>query len=231
MAENTLKRIKQYLDYKRIRIRAFERVVGMSNGSFASQLKHNKTIGVDKLENILHKYPDINSEWLLRGNGEMLLYDSVEEDTVVYRKTEKKAHSYNIPVYDIETTAGIADLFGDNDVQKPVSFLNLPRISEYDGALYIVGESMYPLLKNGDIVVYKKINNIENNIIWGEMYLAYIKSDDNEFFLTRYVKQSKREGYAQFVSYNKEFETVEFPLESIKALALVKASVKINSQF
>ena len=76
MAENTIKRIKQYLDYKGIRVRAFERVIGMSNGSFASQLKNDKTIGVDKLENILHQYPDINSEWLLKGNGDMLLYDT-----------------------------------------------------------------------------------------------------------------------------------------------------------
>ncbi len=231
MAENTLKRIKQYLDYKRIRVRAFERVVGMSNGSFASQLKNDKTIGVDKLENILHQYPDINSEWLLKGNGEMLLYDSVNEDREVYKKTEKRAHSYNIPVYDIETTTGIADLFAEKSTQKPISFLNVPRISEYDGALYVIGESMYPLLKSGDVVVYKKINNIENNIVWGEMYLAYINNDDNEFFLTRYLKQSNRKGYAQFESYNKDYETVEFPISSIKTLALVKASVRFNSQF
>lgn len=72
MGENTLNRIKQYIDYKGLTISSFERVVGMSNGSFASQLKNNKTIGVDKLENILTNFPDINTEWLLTGNGPML---------------------------------------------------------------------------------------------------------------------------------------------------------------
>lgn len=230
MAENTLKRIKQYLDYKKIRIRAFERVVGMSNGSFASQLKNDKTIGVDKLENILHQYPDINSEWLLKGNGEMLLYDSVSDNREVYKKTDR-AQSRNIPVYDIETTEGIVDLFGEKSTQKPISFLNLPRISEFDGALYVIGESMYPLLKSGDIVVYKKINNIENNIVWGEMYLAYVNNDNNDYFMIRYLKKSDREGYVQFESYNKEHDMVEFSINSIKALALVKASVRVNSQF
>lgn len=72
MGENTLNRIKQYIDSKGLTISSFEREVGMSNGSFASQLKNNKTIGVDKLENILNIFPDINTEWLLTGNGPML---------------------------------------------------------------------------------------------------------------------------------------------------------------
>lgn len=230
MAENTIKRIKQYLDHKGIRVRTFERVVGMSNGSFASQLKHDKTIGVDKLENILSQYHDINAEWLLKGTGDMLLYDSLNENRALYRKTEK-ALSHNIPIYDVESTDEIADLFGENKNQKPVSFLNVPRISEFDGALYVVGESMYPLLRSGDIVIYKKINNPEQNIIWGEMYLIYVKNDDNEYFLTRYLKKSERESYVQFVSQNPDHQTVEFPISSIKVLALIKASVRVNTQF
>jgi hypothetical protein len=89
MTENTINRIKQYLDYKGIRVGAFEKVVGMSNGSFASQLKHNKTIGVDKLENILKKYTDIDIEWLLTGVGDMIKLNALRETQEVYNKTEK----------------------------------------------------------------------------------------------------------------------------------------------
>lgn len=89
MSENTLQRIKQYLDYKGIRISAFEREIGMSNGSFASQLKRNKTIGLDKLENILRRYSDINLEWLLKGTGSMIKLDAFREEPVIYYKTEK----------------------------------------------------------------------------------------------------------------------------------------------
>lgn len=96
MAENTINRIKQYLDYKGIRVGAFEKVVGMSNGSFASQLKHNKTIGVDKLENILKKYTDIDVEWLLTGEGDMIKLNILRETGEVYKKTEKVAeHEIN----------------------------------------------------------------------------------------------------------------------------------------
>ncbi|MEG0851895.1 hypothetical protein ACHRVK_16880 [Flavobacterium plurextorum] len=89
MSENTLQRIKQYLDYKDIRVSAFEREIGMSNGSFASQLKKNKTIGLDKFENILRRYSDINLEWLLKGTGHMINLDAFRDEPVIYYKTEK----------------------------------------------------------------------------------------------------------------------------------------------
>ncbi|MDQ8011619.1 MAG: hypothetical protein REI96_04165 [Flavobacterium nitrogenifigens] len=90
MIENTIHRIKQYIDFKGIKVSIFEKEVGMSNGSFASQLKNNKTIGVDKLENILKKYSEINVEWLLTGNGNMLKCDVLNEEGIVYDRIEKE---------------------------------------------------------------------------------------------------------------------------------------------
>jgi len=67
-----LKRIKEYIDFKGITVSAFEKSVGFSNGLFGGQLKRNKTIGIDKLENILKTYPDLNADWVLTGRGNML---------------------------------------------------------------------------------------------------------------------------------------------------------------
>jgi phage repressor protein C with HTH and peptisase S24 domain len=232
MKENTVQRIKQYIDFKGVSVSVFEREIGMSNGSFASQLKNNKTIGVDKLENILKKYADINAEWLLTGQGSMLKLDIESEVEVEMRELEnKKSDFQEIPLYNIQTVAGIVDLFDRNENQVPVDYIKIPKITECDGALYITGDSMYPLVKSGDIVVYKKINNPENNIIWGEMYVAYVQNDGNEYFFSRYLKRSERESYVEFVSQNDHHQSIEFPISSIKALALVKASVRINSQF
>ena len=89
MNENTLKRIKQYLDSKGIRVSVFEREIGFSNGSFASQLKNDKTIGVDKLEKILRIYTDVSGDWLLTGNGNMLKEDILNETPTPYNKIDK----------------------------------------------------------------------------------------------------------------------------------------------
>ncbi|MCR4033587.1 MULTISPECIES: S24 family peptidase [Flavobacterium] len=227
MAENTIHRIKKYIDSKGIKVSVLEREVGMSNGSFASQLKNNKTIGVDKLENILRKYTDVNPEWLLTGNGSMLKAESIGNDN----DNLKLKTDFEIPVYNVRTIAGIVDLLGETKTQVPVNFISIPEISESDGALYVTGDNMYPLLNSGDIVVFKKIKVPRNNILWGEMYLVYVNNDGNDFFFTSFLNKSDRDSYVQFVSQNPHHQMVEFPISSIKALALVKASVRVNVQF
>ncbi|HEY1195177.1 S24 family peptidase [Flavobacterium sp.] len=228
MAENTIHRIKKYIDSKGIKVSVLEREVGMSNGSFASQLKHNKTIGVDKLENILSKYTDVNPEWLLTGNGNMLKVESTHDDIDSLRL---KTRNPKIPVYNVRTIDGIVDLLGEGKKQIPINYISIPEISESDGALYITGNNMYPLLNSGDIVVFKKIKMPRNNIVWGEMYLVYVNNDGNDFFITSFLNKSDRDSYVQFVSQNPHHQMVEFPLSSIKALALIKASVRVNVQF
>lgn len=74
-----LERIKEYIDKKGITIAAFERSIGMSNASFGKSLKNGKSIGTDKLENILRVYQDINPIWLLTGQGEMLVKEEMAE--------------------------------------------------------------------------------------------------------------------------------------------------------
>ncbi|WP_353128354.1 hypothetical protein [Parapedobacter pyrenivorans] len=83
-----MKRIKDYIDFKRIKISVFEKSVGFSNGLFGGQLKKNKTIGIDKLENILTVYPDLNANWVLTGKESMLRNDVREEATVKSQSTE-----------------------------------------------------------------------------------------------------------------------------------------------
>jgi hypothetical protein len=72
LTEMVLQRIKQYIDYKNISIARFEAAIGMSNNSFRKSLANNGSIGSDKLENILKTFPEISSEWLLTGQGDML---------------------------------------------------------------------------------------------------------------------------------------------------------------
>jgi hypothetical protein len=81
MVENTVVRLKKFIDIKGISIHSFEKKVGFSNGAFATPLKNNKTIGVDKVENILRIFPDINAEWLLTGDGEMLRHSNIGHTT------------------------------------------------------------------------------------------------------------------------------------------------------
>lgn len=66
----TLKeRVEEYCKHARIRISAFERHAGLSNGYF-NQVK--KEPSPSKLSQIETAFPDLNTDWLLTGKGFML---------------------------------------------------------------------------------------------------------------------------------------------------------------
>lgn len=62
-------RIHTFIKYKGISIKKFEEQCELSNGYISSM---RKGFGADKLNNVLNIFPDLNREWLLYGEGEML---------------------------------------------------------------------------------------------------------------------------------------------------------------
>ena len=152
-----------------------------------------------------------------------------ESDLTAYRlRTDNSLPLQSVPLYSIEGTAGLVPLFTDQAQAKPVNFIHIPNLPKCDGAIYIVGDSMYPLLKSGDIVLYKQLGNIDD-IFWGDMYLLSIDIDGEEYVTVKYIQKSDREGYVKLVSQNPHHADKEVALSRIRAIALVKASIRMNS--
>jgi hypothetical protein len=68
----SIERIYKYIDYKNIKAVPFEKKIGLSNGYLGKQLKRNADLGESILTKIIENCPEINPEWLLTGEGEML---------------------------------------------------------------------------------------------------------------------------------------------------------------
>lgn len=62
-------RILLFISFKRLSIRSFEEKCSLSNGYVKAM---RKGFGPDKLSNVLREFPELNREWLLYGEGEML---------------------------------------------------------------------------------------------------------------------------------------------------------------
>ena len=184
----------------------------------------------DVLQKTISANANINSEWLLSDRGEML--KASEESNVIVRefklKTDDMRRSDRVPLYNIEAVAGVVAIFDDLHKQKPTDYLTIPNLPKCDGAVHVTGDSMYPLLKSGDIIAYKVLND-KSNIFWGEMYLVSIDFNGDSYVTVKYVQKSDQEGCVKLVSQNQYHQDKEVPFDSIKFAALVKASIRINS--
>ena len=134
----------------------------------------------------------------------------------------------SVPLYNVEGTAGLVPLFLDKASRQPVDYIHIPNLPKCDGAIYVVGDSMYPLLKSGDIVLYKQLNDI-NDIFWGDMYLLSIDIDGEEYITVKYIQKSDKEGCVRLVSQNVHHADKDVEISRIRALAFVKASIRMNS--
>lgn len=220
---NVKERLKIFIEWLGISVSEFEKVIEASNG-YVNNIA--RSIGVDKIEKMIENYPTLNIDWLMTGRGNMLLSEQKGCSNLNEKRSDLREP---IPVYDLTATAGAVSVFSESKESIPMDYISIPNLPNCDGAIHVTGDSMYPLLKSGDMVLYKQVHD-KQNIIWGEMYIMYINNSGDEFFFVKYIQQSNREGYIKLVSQNQHHQPVEFPIDSIKQLAIVKASIRINSQ-
>ena len=220
----------------RKRIKLLRKDLGMTQEVFAkhlgigksalSMIETGKASLSERNKNILIQDLNVNPEWIENGIGEML---STPKDVLTFKRgRENTLPIQSVPLYNIEGTAGLIPLFMDASNAEPIDYIHIPNLPKCDGAIYIVGDSMYPLLKSGDIVLYKKMNNIED-IFWGDMYLLSIDIDGEEYVTVKYIQKSDKEGYVRLVSQNQYHGDKEVELTRIRALAFIKASIRMNS--
>lgn len=208
---NTIKeRTLEFINYKNISVKEFETRCGLSNGYIAAM---RKGYGADKLNNVLSAYPELNRDWLLYNEGEML--NCAVEIT-----------DHGTPVYDIDATCG--------DLSRPIVFtdehiighVNLPNVSPNAVIIRANGDSMEPHIKDGDWIAVREVFNY-NEIFYGQVYLVI--TEENR--LLKYVRRDEDEQhYVILRSENEKYDDMRLAKTSIRHLFIVEnvLSLKIK---
>ena len=131
--------------------------------------------------------------------GKGCMFNAEPDLTSYLHRTDNSLPLQSVPLYSIEGTAGLVPLFSDQ-----------------------------AQLKRGDIVLYKQLHDI-GDVFWGDMYLLSIDIDGEEYVTVKYIQKSDRKGYVKLVSQNPHHADKEVEIARIRALALVKASIRMNS--
>lgn len=210
MEDSVKARLIRFIDSKGLSKNKFEEICGLSK-RYVSNI--SVSIQPDKVKKISLMFPDLNTGWLLTGDGEMLL-----------QSTKGK-----IPLYDDVTSVG-----GYNDIVANVE--NEGRTTEWidagdwfpsaTSAIHHYGDSMveYP---SGCVLVLKRVND-PRLLINGENYVI----ETDEFRITKQI-QDDGEDYIMAYSSNREtypdghliHSPIKIPKESIRHLDLVLGCV------
>lgn len=227
-----LDRLKEFIDYKGLSVAAFERSIGMANASFGKSLKKGGAIGTDKLENILRTYPELSPQWLLKGEGEMILQKGNGSKTTNIIKGIPFIPENLIKVryLDIHPTATFTEYESTPPEDYDYTFiLPLPgeEFNENDIVFPVRGDSMEPRIPDNAEVLGKFIRKSQWHWAKGVVLIAF----DNAFVIKRILENKlDSDNYLILGSDNPAYpKTIKVSLDSIhtmfKAERIVSATI------
>ncbi|MBE6282161.1 MAG: transcriptional regulator [Bacteroides sp.] len=220
--QDIVKRAKEVMNFRTDA--ALAEYLGISRPTLSNWMGRNSIDYPLFLEKMKH----IDYTWLLTGKGKpegrTADENGREVEIIHHPKSREPMDDRYVSLYNIHAAANLRTIL-TNKNQYIEGRILIPNIPACDGALRITGDSMYPLLKSGDIVGFKEIGNVEN-IIFGEIYLVSFQLDGDDYLTVKYVKRSEKEGYITLVSYNQNHEPMELPIVNIQAMGIVKFSIR-----
>lgn len=177
METSVSERIKCIFNEYRVTETSFARQSGIKQVTLNRQLKGESQMAASTINAVLQAFPQVSSEWLLRGNGDMLMLKDTDTDnrvTVDVMPADAAPEKGGIPFFDREIACGPAcDYNASIEASKADGTISLPNI-EGDFALIARGDSMidpeHPdkSIPSGSLVVLKKAT--DDILRWGEVY-------------------------------------------------------------
>jgi len=151
MATTISERIKQIFDYKKFRrYSEFAESTGLSHQVASNYIKGKQKPDPDKLAQIQQSFDDIDAEWLLTGNGNMLKRKKKSESTLENKKnTDAIWVNYErfklVPLVSHRAQAGFLSGWGDEEYLEDLPKIPWEVDREYKGhylTFEVSGDSM-----------------------------------------------------------------------------------------
>jgi len=204
-------RITKYIEYKKITKIAFCSAINVSN-AFISSMR--QSIQPDKIQRIALKFPDLNTGWLLTGEGEMLKSPEISP----------KISSIEVLLLPISAQAGSLNDFLVSVKGEECEKIICP-IKGADFAITVSGDSMSPEFPNGTQIFIKKINE-KAFIDWGRSYVL----DTCNGIVLKKIVPSIKEGNIKCISVNPDpiFAPFEISLNDVFGVYRVLLSMSIK---
>nr|DAQ78871.1 MAG TPA: hypothetical protein [Caudoviricetes sp.] len=215
-------RIRHFADNQGITVKSFENAAGLSNG-YVNGIR--KGIGSEKLADILRAFPELNRNWLLFGEGEMLTTgtalppDAVGEDE--QSQLIPAPPGKGIPLIPLPAMAGF--LKGATSINpNEIEWYFVPAFKDCTFLIRVKGDSMAPRYLSGDIVACREVHDTATFFQWGKPYVL----DTDQGVVLKRVRRSELPEHVLCVSDNPEYDPFDVPTAGIYHLAIVRGLIR-----
>lgn len=217
MDTNVRGRLKMYINHLGISVLAFEKSIGASNGYVSSI---SKGIGAKYFREITERYPELDPNWLLTGEGAMLKAPKLSGDAEILMP-EEVGEFVKVPVVPYGARAGVTGDYEQIFASDEYESVMIPK-DKVRGGKYLVftvtGDSMEPELRARDRILAKHVEHT----YWQEMplhihsYRVWVLITRDEGILTKQiVEHNVEERTVRLHSFNPIYPDFTISLEGV----------------
>ena len=197
-------------------------------------LTQNNGINEDNLSRFLAYATDVNPNWLLTGQGEMLKPNASEgtppapdgtdgraipndKDTHNFRITQEIGKG--IPYFDVDFIGGFSEVFNDQTT-LPACNIIVPGFEKATLWCNVTGRSMEPKINPGDIIALRECSI--SDIQYGEIYAVVLDT----LRTIKIIRKGSSEDSLRFVPINiGSYDEQEFSISRIRRIFEVVGSI------
>ena len=223
--ETKKERLEHFIAAMGYSVREFERAIGVSNGT----VRHiTDALSANLKEKISANFPQLNMNWLLTGEGEMLRSSKAapSQPDVNERPVLKEVTKGGLPLIPIDAVAGFNGWDECGVSEMDCTHYDVPdfKTAHADFLIRVSGSSMYPKYSSGDILACRKIDEI-TFLQWGKVYVI----DSRQGAMVK--RLFPIEGNADMIlckSDNPNYPPFELPKEEIRSLSIVVGAIRLE---
>lgn len=220
--EQTMETIKdrliKFIRYNGLSMKKFEESVGFSNG-YVNNI--SKGVGAEKLQKILYVYPELNQQWLLTGESEMLNVQKEMQSQglecigYMYKETRPR-----LPM--AAALGSIKDYYRGSRKhecdEKPV----IRQFSPYNFTMFVNTDSMAPYINTGDVIACAEISE---TIDYGHVYVI---DTDSGALIRRVYMESKTSNRLKLISENPVYPDFSIDRSKVNGIYRVVGLLRVG---
>jgi len=214
-----IKWLMKELNVKQVQL---SELIGVDTSNLSKYLNARLPVS-DSLVNRLVVNLGVSKDWLLSGGDLPFGRKPIKFDEDGRLIVPDQA---SVPVYDIDANANKVklrdQLMGKTNI---VGWVSLPQLSPDSSIVRVTGDSMAPIIMDGDFVAVRDLVN-KSQIYWGQIYIVQL----DDFRMVKYVRRHPDPNMVTLRNANPNYDDIDVKRSDIRDMMIVQAVLRLAAR-
>lgn len=229
-SDGAIGRIRHLISISHMSQAQFARRIGIDPSNLSKHLSGRFPVTEGLINRIVADF-GVSKPWLREGEG-IPFPKPVHVATIDSQPIEEMADAVGacaapgsmLPVYDIDVTAGTAELSRILTDDRIVGRVDLPQLNPEDIIVRVSGDSMSPTIRNGGYIAIRPIRDA-SIIFWGQIYVVVL----DDYRLVKFLRKCHDDDSMVVLhSDNSAYDDMEVSRSDIRSLFIVDAILNFD---